>query len=98
MLQNQRKIDPSCPCVGCTNSINKASEDAPKIIISRDKAEVADFLKKFGIHSIRLNSHCKAWCYKKKKHKNIKAYRKSVKKEPTVKRFLLILDLKPFRS
>ena len=28
----------------------------------------------------------------------IKAYRKSVQKEPTVKRSLLILDLKPFRS
>ena len=45
----------------------------------------------------RLNSYYKAWSYKKKKHK-IKAYRKSVQKEPTVKRCLLILDLKPFRS
>ena len=26
----------------------------------------------------RLNSHCEAWSYKKKKHKKIKAYRKSV--------------------
>ena len=42
----------------------------------------------------RLNSHYKAWSYKKKKHKKIKAYRKSVQKEPTVKRCLLILDLK----
>ena len=25
---------------------------------------------------VRLNSHCKAWSYRKKKHKNIKAYRK----------------------
>ena len=32
------------------------------------------------------------------RHKKIKAYRKSVKKEPTVKTRLLILDLKPFRS
>ena len=46
----------------------------------------------------RLNSHYKACNYKKKTHKNIKAYRKSVQKEPTVKRVLLILDLKPFRS
>ena len=46
----------------------------------------------------RLNSHYKAWSYKKKKHKNIKAYRKSVQKEPTVKRCLLILELKPRRS
>ena len=46
----------------------------------------------------RLNSHCKAWSYKKKKHKKIKAYRKSVQKEPIVKRCLLIQDLKPLRS
>ena len=26
----------------------------------------------------RLNSHCKAWSYKKKKHKKIKAYSKSL--------------------
>ena len=26
----------------------------------------------------RLNSHCKAWSYKKRKHKKIKTYRKSV--------------------
>ena len=36
--------------------------------------------------------------YMKKKHKKIKAYRKSVQKEPSVKRCLLIPDLKPFRS
>ena len=46
----------------------------------------------------RLNSHCKTWSYKKKKHKKIKAYRKSLQKEPTVKRCLLILDLKSFKS
>ena len=34
----------------------------------------------------------------KKKHKKVKAYRKSVQKEPAVKRFLLILDLKLLRS
>ena len=33
-----------------------------------------------------------------KKHKKIKTYRKSLMKEPTVNRCLLILDLKPFRS
>ena len=42
----------------------------------------------------RLNSHYKAWNYKKKKHK--KDY--NIQKEPTVKRCLLILDLKPLRS
>ena len=38
-------------------------------------------------------SHYKAWSYKKKKHKKIKAYRKSI-----VNRCLLTLDLKPLRS
>ena len=52
----------------------------------------------WGSLHARLNSHYKAWSYKKKKHKKIKAYRKSVQKEPTVKRCLLILDLKSFRS
>ena len=33
-----------------------------------------------------------------RQHKEIKAYKKSVQKEPGVKRCLLILDLKPFRS
>ena len=41
----------------------------------------------------RLNSHYKAWSYKKKKHKKIKAYRKFLYKEPTVNRCLLILEL-----
>ena len=40
----------------------------------------------------RLNSPYEAWSYKKKKQ------RKSIYKEPTVKRCLLVLDLKPFRS
>ena len=42
----------------------------------------------------RLNSHYKAWSYKKKKHKKKLAYRKSVQKDPIVKICLLILDLK----
>ena len=46
----------------------------------------------------RLNSHYEAWSYKKRKHKKVKAYRKSIQKEPAVKRYLLILDLKPLRS
>ena len=39
-----------------------------------------------------------AWSYKKKKHKIIEAYSKSIQKEPTVEKCLLILGLKPFRS
>ena len=54
------------------------------------------FVFLIGIRS-RLNNHYKAWSYMKKKHKKIKAYMKSLKKEPTVNRCLLILDLKPFR-
>ena len=51
-----------------------------------------------SVHA-RLNSHYEAWSYKKKKHNKITTpYRKSVWKEPTVKRCLLILDLKPLRS
>ena len=46
----------------------------------------------------RLNGHYEAWSCKKKKHKKIKAHRKSVQKEPTDNRCLLILDLKLFRS
>ena len=45
----------------------------------------------------QLNSHYKAWNYKKKKHKKSKAYRKFLYKEPTVTRCLLILEVKPFR-
>ena len=47
----------------------------------------------------RLNSHYEAWSYKKKKStKKITGYRKSVQKEHTVKRCLLIPALKPLRS
>ena len=46
----------------------------------------------------RLNSHYEARSYKKKKHKKIKIHRKSLYKEPTVNRCLLIIDLKPLRS
>ena len=44
-----------------------------------------------------MNSHYKASSYKKKKDKQIKAYRNSLYKKPTVNRCLLILDLKPFK-
>ena len=47
-----------------------------------------------GIHFAWLNIHLEAWRYMKKKHKKIRAYNKSVQKELTVKRCVLILDLK----
>ena len=36
----------------------------------------------------KLNSHYKAWSYKKKKHKKIKAYKKSLHKETTANKCL----------
>ena len=61
-------------------------------------SELSFFLKNWHSLHVRLNTHYEAWSYKKKKHKKVKAYRKSVYKEPPVKRCLLILDLKPLRS
>ena len=55
-------------------------------------------LLNWGSRHARLNSHYKAWSYKKKEHKKIKAYRKSLYKEPTVNRCMLMLDLKPLIS
>ena len=45
-----------------------------------------------------LKSHYEAWSYKKKNHKKVKAYRKSVQKELTFERCLLILELMLLRS
>ena len=56
------------------------------------------FLFKWDSLHARLNSYYEAWSCRKKKHKKVKAYRKSVQKEPTVEKSLLILDLKPLRS
>ena len=61
-------------------------------------ARISPFFFNWDSLHARLNHHYEAQSYKKKKHNKIKAYRKSVYKEPTVKRFLLILDLKSFRS
>ena len=46
---------------------------------------------------VGLNRHCEAWSCEKKKHKRL-MHTANVKKESTVKRGLLILDLKPFKS
>ena len=43
----------------------------------------------YGLRGMKLQE--------KKKHKKITAYRKPVQKDPTVKRCLLILNLKPLR-
>ena len=59
--------------------------------------QMISFFNWDSVHA-KLNSHYEAWNYKKKSTKKITGYRKSVSKEPTVKRCLLILDLKPLRS
>ena len=55
------------------------------------------FFHRDSLHA-KLNKNYKAWSYKKKMRKKIKVYRKPLQKEPTVNRYLLILDLKAFRS
>ena len=50
-----------------------------------------------GFTPCKSEQSLQAWNYKKKKHKKIIAYRKSLQKEPTGNRCLLILDLKPLR-
>ena len=56
------------------------------------------FKKKLRFTPYKAEQPPEAWGYKKKKHKKAKAYRKCVWKEPTDKRYLLILDLKPVTS
>ena len=57
-------------------------------VISVDAYPFFGFLRPdLSLHG-RLSSHYEAWSSKKKKHKKIKAYRKSISKEPTVKRCL----------
>ena len=58
--------------------------------------KIISFFNWDSLHA-RLNSHYKAWNNKRKKHKKIIAYRKSLQKEPIGNRCLLILDLKLFR-
>ena len=54
-------------------------------------------MKIIQVYTFFYWSHYTACSYKKKKHKKIKTYRKSLWKEPAVNRCLLILDLKTFR-
>ena len=68
------------------------SETCAQMYIYHNSWEIS-FFNCDSLHA-RLNSHYQARSYKKTKHKKITAYRKSVLKEPTVKRCLLILELK----
>ena len=42
-----------------------------------DKTNKTTFFNWYSLHA-RLNSHYEAWSYKKRKHKKVKAYRKSI--------------------
>ena len=68
--------------------------------IANDKSKSNFNYGRFNWDSLhaRLSSHYKAWSYKKKERKKIKAYRKFLYKELTVNTCQLILDLKPLRS
>ena len=60
-------------------------------VFERSDCPITFFFNWDSLHA-RLNSH------KKRSTKKITGYRKSVSKEHTVKRCLLVLDLKPLRS
>ena len=65
--------------------------------ISSYKTDILDFL--IEIYSIQsCTAITRNGVTRKKEYKKIKAYKKSVEKKPTDKKYLLILDLKPFRS
>ena len=51
-----------------------------RLFFGKNLLEIMARLSFFNWDSLyaRLNSHCKAWSYKKKMHKKIKAYRKSL--------------------
>ena len=79
--------------------VNRKSSLKCQCLYLKTNQEASFFLKKsWDLLHARLNSNYKGWSYKNKKHKKIKEYRKSVQEKPTVKRYLLILDLKLFRS
>ena len=44
---------------------------------TRKRFEICFFFNWYSLHA-RLNSHYEAWSYKKRKHKKVKAYRKSL--------------------
>ena len=81
-LQNVYKTSPTYQCF--------AKECAGLFFI------IIIFFNWDSLHA-RLNSHYKAWNYKKKKHKKDYSIQE-ICLEPTFKKCLLILDLKPLRS
>ena len=69
------------------------------IFTLREHQKIVNLFLNWDSFDASLISLYKAWSYKKKKHKKIKASSEFLWKESTVNnRCLLILDLKPFRS
>ena len=85
-------------CWKANRKHNVLSRMWEKRIISKSFIE-SHFFNWDSLHA-RLNSHYQARSHKKKKRKKMTVYRKSQLqlKGLTVKRCLLILDLKPLRS
>ena len=92
-------IRPFQPRPGVQQIAHKESIVVTYFKLQTSKISFLFFFNCGSLH-VRLNSHYKSWSYKKKIHKKIKANRKSLYKEPTFNRCLLmlILDLKQFRS
>ena len=61
--------------------------------VTKEKLRNVFFNRNWDSLHARLNSHNKAWSYKKKKHKKIKVRRELLYKESAVNRCLVILDL-----
>ena len=60
---------------------------------------MSGFFKKLGFTPCKTDQPLRGMeLQEKEAQKGVKAYMKSVQKEPTVKRCLLILELKPLRS
>ena len=59
-------------CNELNETLSKAVNSYKKIIVF-----FSFFFNWYSLHA-RLNSHYEAWSYKKKKHKKVKAYRKSI--------------------
>ena len=51
-----------------------------------------------GIHSAQCRTVTTRHGATRKRRKRLKAYKKAIEKEPTVKRCMLTLDLEPFTS
>ena len=82
------------------NAISSVSKHKEILLASQFYFILFLFIYFFDCDSLhaRLNSHYKAWSYRKRSTKKIAGHTKSVLKEPTVKTCLLIIDLKPLRS